>query len=406
MINLGFTVVLLLLSVNSYATDKWLFSEKTAVTRKPQAGVFLHLDGSNRKHIAVSQNIVLVVWEDDHSSDPQVYLSYKERSADHFSKQVLVSSGTEAYEPAVANLSNDGFVVTWEQDAAVYARLFINKALITPPIKLSKAVAGHATVITLENKVYIAWREQIGREWFLKVAFLKVSEGQQLSVIQHKSVEVEGIKSALLYPALAVSELGLSITWEDRRAGHTRLMFSYSSDQAQSFSEPQYLNEFYSNRNEFDKGNGVTRVSIAAFAEDELIAAWMDKRRGENGYGIFSALGADWGPAFGPNERVHSQFGDNLPHYNPATAGNKKGDFVVVWDDYRHGNSDIWMSSYDDDSEWTEDYTPAIASGEREQSHPAISLDEQGNLHMIWMDRFDLNSPAQIWYSSGKLILK
>ena len=54
------------------------------------------------------------------------------------------------------------------------------------------------------------------------------------------------------------------------------------------FNTPQSLNEFYSDRNEYDKGNGVTRVSLASFGEDEILAAWMDKRRGGNGYGIFA----------------------------------------------------------------------------------------------------------------------
>jgi hypothetical protein len=127
----------------------------------------------------------------------------------------------------------------------------------------------------------------------------------------------------------------------------------------------------------------------------------MDKRRSGIGYGIFASMGAEGGENFGPNEKVHGEPGDQQPHYNPATAGNPAGDFVVAWDDFRRGNSDIWISSYNDDDEWSNDYTPEIASGSGEQSHPAIALDEQGNLHLLWMERSDLNAPSRLWYSLG-----
>ena len=95
------------------------------------------------------------------------------------------------------------------------------------------------------------------------------------------------------FPSLAANAAGLCIAWEDRRAGPTPLLVSHSGDEARRFAEPQHLNEFFSNRNQYDQGNGVTRVALAAFAQDEILAAWMDKRRGGLGYGIFAALGSD-----------------------------------------------------------------------------------------------------------------
>ena len=398
------TVVLCLwcLSLESTASDRWVFGKPIEVTPKPQAGVFQHLEGANRKHIASSGEVLAVVWEDNRTQDPQIYLSIKEPLNNQFSPAIQISTGVEAYEPAIASLPRQGFVITWEQDAEVFTRSF-SRGQLSEPLQLSGSSAGHATVTTVDDQIYIAWREQVGREWFLKVSALSVNNDNKLKIQRTTSVEASGAKTPILFPALGVNSAGLCISWEDRRAGHTRLMFSYSKDHAKKFSPPQYLNEFYSNRNEYDKGNGVTRVSIAAFGEDEIVAAWMDKRRGENGYGIYGALGAEGGESFSPNERIHSQNGDKLPHYNPSTAGNISGDFVVVWDDFRQGDSDIWLSTYNDDSEWAEDFSPAVASGAGEQSHPSVSMDEAGNLHLIWMQRADVNAAGQLWYSFGKL---
>ena len=382
------------------ASDKWTFEEKIAITEKPVKGVFQHLEGGNRKHIAITSSYVAAAWEDDRTGDPQIYLAVKKQSENKFSTAQMVSSASEAYEPSIASVSDNRFIITWEQEGAVFARVWSNN-ILHDAIKLSQSSAGHATIITMGEQIYAAWREQLTREWFIKVASLTVSKNSQLKVNHIQSVETKGLQTPVLFPVLTLNAAGLGVAWEDRRAGHTRLMFSHSKDGAKHFNQPQSLNEFYSNRNEYDKGNGVTRVSMSSFAEDETIAAWMDKRRGENGYGIYGAMSSDGGASFGPNERIHSERGDKLPHYNPATAGNVAGDFVVVWDDFRNENSDIWLSSYTDDLEWSEDFSPAIASGAGEQTHPAVALDVQGNLHLIWMERAEANSPGQLWYGFG-----
>ena len=204
-----------------------------------------------------------------------------------------------------------------------------------------------------------------------------------------------------LYPTVVAGSAGICIAWEDRRAGHTRLYYSHS-ELGNRFIPPQELNEYKSNRNVYDKGSGVTRVSVAAFGDDEVLAAWMDKSRTGRGHGIFAALGGGGGREFGPNERVHGEKGDELPHNNPATAGNSNGMFVVAWDDYRNGTSDIWLSRYNDDLEWGEDISPTPASGPGEQTNPSIYLDDRGNLHLVWIERNSPGSPTSVRYARGR----
>ena len=176
------------------------------------------------------------------------------------------------------------------------------------------------------------------------------------------------------------------------------MKFSLSSDQAKSFIEPQNLNEFYSNRTEYDKGSGVTRVSITSFGNDEIVSAWMDKRR-SGGYGIFASIGSEG--SFGPNEKIHGPEGDKLPHSNPATSGNSGGTVVVAWDDYRMGNSDIWLATFDEDGEWGKNFSPITASGSGEQSHASVAIDKKGGLHLTWIERESPLAPTRLWYSYG-----
>jgi len=391
---------LVLITQPSLASGRWDFTERVAPSDTAVASVFHHLDGAGRKHIAVSGDSIAVIWEDDHSSNPQVYVALKHRQQPQFSIALMISDGQEAYEPSIAALGNDQFVLAWEQDEAVYMRLLKHGKLL-PAIKLSVATASHVSVAVSAQQLYASWREYQNRGWSLKVARIGLEESQ-LQLVFKQSVEEKSIKTPLLYPSIAVSPAGLCVAWEDRRQGHTRLLYSYSSDGGLNFTAPEHLNEYLSNRNVYDKGNGVTRVSITAFSDEEVLAAWMDKRRGTVGYGIYAALGDEAGLSFGPNEKVHSEKGDTQPHYNPATAGNRQGDFLVAWDDFRSGDSDIWLSAYNDDDEWSEDFAPPVASGPGEQTHASVALDENGGLHLLWLERDDPLSPTRLWYSHGR----
>jgi hypothetical protein len=398
-IGLILTVWLWVLPFEVFA--EWQFSERIAISGAAVKGIYHHLEGAGRKHIAVSEGKVAVLWEDDSSGDPQVYFAIKDSADLNFSVAKKVSSGEEAYEPAIASLTGGGFVLVWEQDGAIFLSTHSGKTL-NKPLKLSSgtSLASQSSVTTSNDQVFVIWREQRGRLWSLQVARL-YAKNHGAELLSIKAVEVEASNTPVLFPTLASNESGLYVAWEDRAAGHTRLKFSFSPDQAKSFIEPAYLNEFFSNRTEYDKGSGVTRVSIASFGEDEIVSAWMDKRRGGKGYGIFSSIGSDG--SFGPNEKIHGVKGDTLPHYNPATSGNSDGVLVVAWDDYRMGDSDIWLVNLDEDGEWSENFTPATASGAGEQSHASVALDEKGGLHLIWIERENPLTPTRLWYSYGEI---
>ena len=392
---------LLLIIFQSQASDHWVFDSRSAVTGAATDRVYHHLDGPGRKHIAVTEQSVAAVWEDNSSQTPQIYVALKSLPSDSFTAALQVSDGGEAYEPSIDALSNNRFALAFEQDASVFVRILSTEGL-GEPTRLSQQAASHVSITSFSDQVFASWRERDSGRWFVKVAALRIEGSNRFIVESVQSVEADGLETPLLFPVIAVNAAGLCVAWEDRRAGHTRLLVSHSADMSKPFNAPQSLNEFYSDRNEYDKGNGVTRVSLASFGEDEILAAWMDKRRGGNGYGIFAALGADAGENFGPNEKVHGEEGDRQPHYNPATAGNQAGDFVIAWDDFRRADSDIWISTYSSDLEWSQDHAPSVASGSGEQSHPSIALDDQGNLHLLWIERSQQDSPSRLWYSLGR----
>lgn len=390
---------LALLLCQAHAADRWEFESRIPVST-PAGVVYHHLDGAGRKHIAVSAESVALAWEDNRARTPQIYVTLKSLDAPGFAQALRVSTGSEAYEPAIAAIGANRYLLAFEQDGAVYARVLSAQGL-ADSARLSQAPASHASVAAFGNRVFVSWRERDAAGWFIKVAALRFDDANRVIVGSVRPIEAAGLDGPVLFPAIAANAAGLCVAWEDRRAGHTRLLVSHAA-YASDFSEPRALNEFFSERNEYDRGNGVTRVSLASFGQDEILAAWMDKRRSGAGHGIFAALGAGAGEIFSPDEKVHGEKGDRQPHYNPATAGNRGGDFVVAWDDFRRGDSDIWISAYNDGLEWSRDYAPGVASGAGEQSHASIALDEQGDLHLLWIERDRVNGPSRLWYSLGQ----
>lgn len=137
----------------------WQFGQRTAITGDAVTGTFHHLEGAGRKHVAVSGNKVAVLWEDDGSGDPQIYLAIKDSAESNFNAAIQVSTGEEAYEPAIASLAGGGFVLVWEQDGAIYLNTH-NGQLLNDPLKLSSdSLASQSSVATSNDQIYAVWRE-------------------------------------------------------------------------------------------------------------------------------------------------------------------------------------------------------------------------------------------------------
>jgi hypothetical protein len=101
----------------------WSFADPIGLASPPEGGNYHHLDGAGRRHIAASQDEVAVVWEDDRTGSPQIYLALKPDRADGFPAPQRLSDGDEAYEPALVAIDDGRWLAAWEQDGAIKARL-------------------------------------------------------------------------------------------------------------------------------------------------------------------------------------------------------------------------------------------------------------------------------------------
>ena len=377
----------------------WVFSAPIQVTADSDHKVFHHLESAGRRNIAVSGDTVAVTWEDDRDGTPRVYMALKNHAAPGFSAELKISGNGEAYEPSVMGLADEKFIVAWEENEQVMARITGSQGS-GPVIKLSHTTGGQPSLSQYGDEIVIVWSERQGRFGHIRMARLGIENSQQIIVKTSCAADKMAAEEEQLYPAVAEIAGEVMVAWEDRRLGHTVIMAAQGKPC--ELSAPSRISDKIEQRSvTYGKGHGVSRVAVALYGSNGLLAAWADKRDFREGYDIFAAdYHVDKG--FSANVRVQDDFGGVARQWHPTVAGHNDGHLLVAWTDEREGNSDIMMSAYIDD-EWNEDLPLPGASGPAEQAHPSIILDKDGRLHIAWIERDNRDAPTRMKYMVGHI---
>ena len=72
----------------------------------------------------------------------------------------------------------------------------------------------------------------------------------------------------------------------------------------------------------------------------------------------------------------------------------------MAWDDDRDETPDVWIS-WKIDQDWSDDFLLEPAAGEGIQTNPAIALDDDRNLHVIWLEKHEPHGPSKFYYTVG-----
>ncbi len=380
--------------------DQWTFSERIAVTPTGRGKTFHHLDSSGRKSIAVSGGVVAVVWEDNRHGGPQVFVAFRRQDAAEFSKELRVSNGRVAYAPSIVPVGHGQFLVGWEQDNAVWVR----KASVVgldPSFRVDDSESSQITFASpAPGKVIAAWCRRDGRYSRIMTTVIDTATGAGLHIARSQSVDPPALVGDQLYPALAATQDGVTVVWEDRRRGHTILLYA-QAPVGKPYGQSRLLNEPVQKSKSDGRGSGVTRPVLASYGGRHVVAAWMDKRGFQTAYDIYAAFSQDSGATFGANELVQDVFAEGYAQWHPAMAWNTQGQVVVAWDDDRDGSPGIWYS-WKTKKGWSGDHTLAAVSGNDEQTNPSVVFDEHGILHLVWIGRKSEGEPTQLFYAYGK----
>jgi len=387
------------------AAAPWNFEAPLEITAAHGERVFHHLEAAGRKSIAARGGTVAVVWEDNRDGTPRCYFASKTTAAAQFTREIRLSGPDECYEPALAALDGERFVAVWEEAGRVRARIVAGDS-VGDPIVLGEHESAQASVGADGDVVYATWAEKDGRFARITLARLTVDK-TKLTIVRRALPDSATAKDDQAYPTLAPARSGaVVVAWEDRRNGHTFITQTFSADGVH-FTPVKQVNETHnavvpttsSRSRNLGRGPGAMRVALARQDEQRLVMVWMDKRDFLSGYDVYAAFSSDGGRSFGKNQKVQDSFGDNIAQWHPAVAAH--GDHVIaVWDDDRDNTADLWLS-WPEGAGWSDDMKFAGASGTGVQSHPGIALDEAGDVHVVWLDKADLDGPTHLRYARG-----
>ena len=381
----------------------WEFTPAIAVTKISGQKIYHHVESSGRRNISVSGETIAVAWEDNRDQVPRIYLAIKSLDDRSFGTEMQLSENSEAFEPSIAALDESRFVVAWEEDSKIHARQIESRKL-GPTLVVGAKDSYQASVLAGKGQVFVVYAQQEGQ--FQEIRIQPISpEGNKLLKGRGCRVDTENVKADQLYPTAVIVEDKIVVAWEDRRPGHTIIMASQSRyDSPCQFTKPHRISDAKQVvRNvAFGKGHGVSRVALAQFGKDKMLAAWADKRDFREGYDIYAAhYDKNKTRLFGDNAKVQDSFGGHAQQWHAAVAGHDSGQVVVAWDDKRDGDANI-MFSWLEDGQWSEDSEVSVASGKGEQAHPSIAFDKDGNLHIVWVERASVNGPTRLLYTKGK----
>jgi hypothetical protein len=302
----------------------------------------------------------------------------------------------------VAPLPGGRFVLAWEQDGAVWARVGDHERL-GAPLRLSSGTAGQAHLDTRAEKIVATWSEQSGPQVAIRFQELKAgaADGALAPVAAAVFIDAGARPAGQLYPVALLTDDGVVVAWEDRRAGHTQIFFAHAPI-GRRFEPPGVLNPIHNQPSvPFGRGTGAMRVSLARADRQRIVAVWLDKRDFSGGYDVYAAFSTDGGRGFGRARIVQDEFGSNIAQWHATVAGDGRGAVVVAWDDQRDDSADLWLSWPQGDG-WSGDHAVPVAAGSGEQTHPAIALDGDGGLHVAWIDRASADGPTRIRYAFGR----
>ncbi|MDP2434023.1 MAG: hypothetical protein Q8O33_18680 [Pseudomonadota bacterium] len=365
------------------------------------AGAFHHLDASGRQSLALAGGQVALVWEDSRGGVPRCYLGLKAAAETGFREYPLGKG--ECFEPAVAALDGSRFLLAWEDETGINSAIADSGG---PGPALNLGAGAHAGVAAHPVAgAHVAWNAPSGRWQRVWRASLLV-EGSQLRVGKAQPADATPPSDDQTFPALAVSDRGAWLLWEDRRHGHTVIHASRAAD-GKTWSAPLRVSGNPTGRAQggLGRGTGAMRPAVASFGS-RFAAAWLDKRDFLSGYDVYAALSE--GAGFAKDRKAQDSFGDAIAQWHVAVAGNRRGDLVIAWDDERDGSSDIWLTRLTAGG-YSEDFTFPEISGPARQSDPAIALDEAGNLHLAWIERAaegESNGATRLRYTVAPLPMR
>jgi len=324
------------------------------------------------------------VWEDERNGNPDIYFSTGAPGVGWDANTRVDDDGSGTAKQKRSDIaldsSNNAYAVWGDSRGGAYSALrpsggdwganvqISNNADTddgtSPAIDVSPS--GHAHAVwqakrsgAWEWDTYAAYRPP-GGPW---EADIKVNDDDTSSHHFGPDITVDGDGNAYA-------------VWMDWRNGHSDIFFATRAVASATWSADVQVNDDATTE-------GQSQPAVALDADSNAYAVWQDNRSGEPD--IYFAYRAAVSTTWSANVRVDDDPGTSLQD-GPALAVDADGNAYAVWRDQRNGNPDIYFAARPAGGTWGASVRVNDDVGTAEQSDPAIAVDTNGDVYVMWAD--------------------
>jgi hypothetical protein len=380
-----------------------------------------HTFSSGAHSVAVHGRDVYAAWYDVRNGDSDVIFTKSTDGGKTFGRNIRVnddSGKAKQYKPSLSVDAEGRIYIVWRDDRRGHAdiyfarsedggRTFSKNKLLNDDS--GWAYQGNPTVgVSPEGNVYAAWSDNRNGQDDI---YMAVSRDKGKSFGKNIQLNDDTGRAVQSHPAVGAGPGGLVVAaWEDFRNGQPEVYVTRSTDAGKSFEPNRPVGPAVSPASAGAaamaglvqispsiavNAKGWVAIAWAGFGRDGVTLAppnaavgetkwWGEVRLGNAD--IYLSFSTDGGAQFGLPIRVNDDTSDRAQAF-PSVALDERGGISVAWEDFRHGQADIYLAQL-------QQGLVAVLpnrivnddSGGVRQYHPSVAVDTQGKPYLLWTD--------------------
>jgi len=244
-----------------------------------------------------------------------------------------------------------------------------------------------------DQNIYCTWQDERSSDW--KIYF---SASTNLGTDWTSSIQVSNITTSFgdqQFPAIAVDPMNKSniyIVWQDERNDDGDIYVCSSSDGGETWSNDTLINE--------DTPDNTYQwyPAIACDTKGNVFVVWSDNSNMFNDWDIKLSVSNDLGKSWSEPLTVNDEYLDNANQIKPDIHIDNNDIIYVVWEDDRNNEKQIFFSkSKNSGKSFQKDITISKLKDFTSSRVPDISVDENNNLFIVWLE--DFNSLYNVYFT-------
>ena len=368
-------------------------------------------DKAARPHISPSVSIgpsgnFVIVWEDFRQTDSDIYAQRYSSAGNKLGSNLMVNSDSlneDQYSPSMSMGRGDRFMVTWVDLRSGIKNIFVRLFSFDGAPQTSVFKVDTTTTSDPRESPWIG-SDTTGRyiiTWADYAPSFPTIYAQRLDSLGHAleaklRISDQGAIGERHNPTLSTNPSGaFVVVWMDKR----NLNYDIWARTVRSDGFPQQQASFILNDDSTGANQG--SPSIATQSDGGFMVVWEDFRN--NNSDIYLKRFNSSGQPLGGDFRVNDSLG-YVNHGLPDIACNDSGNFVVVWQDEREG-LDIYGQCFDHlGNPVGENFKVNGDSGTDLHNSPSCDMSTSGDFVVVWAAKAGSvqNIYGRLFWSNGQ----